>query len=156
GLEASGVRQIALASGVDDGGRIAITARVLRRACLVLGLLGAVLVVGLARPISTLTFGDDRYASGVALLGAAGWLRLVYGGQVALLRGMRRIGDLARGEVIGAFLGTLATVPLIYFWREDGVVPALLAAGAAMTLGSWWYARRVPIPRPPRASAAET
>lgn len=156
GLESSGVRQIAQAMGSGDGGRIALTAQVLRRACLALGVIGGALLVLLARPVSTLTFGGDDHAGGVALLGVVVFLRLVYGGRAALLRGLRRIGDLARMEVIGAFLGTLATIPLIYVWREDGVVPSLLAAAAAMALGSWWYARRVVHAQPdPVATGAQ-
>jgi len=145
GINSSGVRQIAEAAGTGDQQRIARTVVVLRRTAVLLGLIGALLLLLFARPISTFTFGTDTQAGAVALLSAAVFLRLVSDGQCALLQGMRRIPDLARIGVAGSLLGTLAGVPIVYWLREDGVVPALVAVAAGTTLTSWWYVRRVAV-----------
>src|SRR5271157_1555020 len=55
GINSSGVRQIAEAVGSEDADRIAQTTAVLRRTSVVLGLLGAVLLVMFSRQVSTLT-----------------------------------------------------------------------------------------------------
>lgn len=143
GIDGSGVRQIAQAVGTGDRDRIVLTVNVLRRVCRVLGALGAILLVVFSRQVSTVTFGSEEHAGLVALLSLAVFFRLINNGQAALLRGMRRIADLARMEVLGAFLATAISIPLIYFLREDGVVPSLVAAAAAMAFGSWWYSRKV-------------
>jgi enterobacterial common antigen flippase len=145
GLQSSGVRQIAQAVGANDAQQLARTAVVLRRTVLALGLLGALMMVLLARPISTLTFGHDGHADAVALLSVAVFFRLIADGQSALIQGMRRISDLAKIGMGGALFGTLAGIPLVYHWREDGVVPSLVAVAAVSALMSWHYSRKVVI-----------
>src|SRR6185503_3210517 len=74
GINTSGVRQIADAAGSGDTARIALTTLVLRRTALVLGLVGAVLLIVLAKPISILTFGSDRHSGAIAMLSVAVFL----------------------------------------------------------------------------------
>jgi len=102
GINSSGVRQIAESAGSGDAVRLARTVAVLRRVAMVLGLIGALLLVALAWPIAQLTFGNAEQAGAVALLSVAVFLRLVSDGQGALLQGIRRIGDMARVGVLGA------------------------------------------------------
>jgi antigen flippase len=148
GIQSSGVRQIAEAAGSRDPERIARTATVLRRISILLGLLGAVSLVVLARPVSQLTFGSHLQASSVALLSVAVFFRLVSAGEGALIQGMRRISDLARMNVLAALCGAVISIPLVYFFREQGVVPSLVAVAAVSVLISWWYGRKVQILAP--------
>ncbi len=64
GVNSSGVRQIAEAAGSGDEERMAQTAAILRRTSLVLGILGAVLLVIFAKPVAKLTFGNTERCSG--------------------------------------------------------------------------------------------
>jgi len=148
GINSSGVRQIAEAVGSGDTERIARTVTVLRRMSLLLGLLGGLLLVGFSGYISTLTFGTDHHASAVALLSVAVTLGLISAGQRALIQGLRRIPDLAMLGIVGAFIGTLITIPTVYFLGDDGVVPALVGVAATAVLTSWWYSRKVRIQLP--------
>lgn len=145
GVNSSGVRQIAESVGSGDSDRIARTIVVLRRTSIALGALGALLLVLFARPVSSLTFGTDAHASTVALLSVAVFLRLVADGQSALIQGMRRISDLAKIGVLGALFGTLVSIPIVYYLREDGVVPALVGVAGMSAVTSWWYSRKVRI-----------
>ena len=146
GINSSGVRQIAKSVGTGDTVRIARTVIVLRRTAVVLGLLGGVLLAAIAVPVSTLTFGSDHRAGAIALLGLAVFFRLVSDGRAVFLQGMRRIGDLARINVLGAVLG-LAFCPsgFIVWLRESGVALAVVAVAAATLCTSWWYSRSVRI-----------
>jgi PST family polysaccharide transporter len=148
GVNSSGVRQIAEAVGSSETERIARTAVVLRRTSVVLGILGAVLLVVFSRQISTVTFGDDQHAVAVSLLSLAVFFSLVSGGQGALIQGMRRIADLARMGILGSFFGLLISIPLVYFLREKGVVPSLIGIAAMTLITSWWYSRKVQIRLP--------
>jgi enterobacterial common antigen flippase len=73
---------------------------------------------------------------------------LVSAGQGALIQGMRRISDLAKMGVLGAVYGTVISIPMVYFLREDGVVPALVSAAAMSLITSWWYSRKVRVETP--------
>ena len=153
GINSSGVRQIAESVGSGDTARIARTVAVLRRTSVVLGILGAVLLAVFARQVSLLTFGDDQHTAAVALLSLAVFFTLVSGAQGALIQGMRRISELARMGVLGALFGAIITIPVVYFLRERGVVPALVGIAAMSIVTSWWYSRKVQIQAPVMTAA---
>lgn len=158
GLTNSGVRQIAEAVGSQDEQRIARTVLTLRRVAFYTGALGALLLLIFRGPVSRLTFGDELHAGPLALLALAVFFGDVSAGQAALVQGMRRIADLARMTVLGAFYGTLFSIPIIYFYRAEGVVPALVVVAGMSILTSWWYARKVkvrPIPMTLRETTHE-
>jgi antigen flippase len=146
GTSNSGVRQVAEAVGSGDADQVARTITVLRRLSLLLGVLGGVCLIVLARPISIVTFGSDQHASAVAILSIAVTLTLVSSGQRALIQGMRRIYDLAMLGVVGGLLGTVVSVPAVYFLGEDGIIFAVVGVAAASVSASWWYSRQVRIP----------
>jgi enterobacterial common antigen flippase len=147
GINSSGVRQIAEAAGTGDAQRLARTATTLRRVAFCSGAIGALLLLALSRPISWLTFKDYRHTGSVALLALAVFFADISQGQAALVQGMRRISDLARMSVLGAFYGTLFSIPILYFFHEKGVAPSLVCVAAASILTSWWYARKINIER---------
>lgn len=143
GINSSGVRQIAEATGSGDERRVARTAAVLRRTAIVLGLLGAAFLAVFSRQASLFTFGNEDHAWAITLLSLAVFFQLLAGGQGALIQGTRRIGDLARIGVIGALLGTLVGLPIAWFLREDGVAPFVVCVAAMSLLVSWWYSRKI-------------
>jgi PST family polysaccharide transporter len=148
GINSSGVRQIAEATASNNAERIALTTTVLRRTSIFLGLLGALFLVVFSRQVSTLTFGTNQHAAAISLLSLAVFFQVVSAGQSALIQGLRRIYDLAKIGVLGGLYGTLFSILLVYFLRDNGVVPSLVVV-ALMTLAlSWWYSRTVRITTP--------
>jgi PST family polysaccharide transporter len=152
GINTSGVRQIAEANGTGDTHRIARTVTTLRRVALLLGAIGALLLVIFCRPISKLSFGTYENAGSVALLAAAVFFGAVSAGQTALVQGMRRVRDLALTYLLGAAYGTVFSIVLVYlFWRagnpKAGVVPALVCTAAMGIVTSWWYSRKIKVER---------
>ena len=145
GVNSSGVRQIAEAAVSGDDRKIARTVAVLRRTSLVLGLIGAALLIACSRQVSTWTFGGPQKAASICLLSLAVLFQLVSYGQDALIQGMRRIADLARVGILGSILGTIISLPVIYFLRADGVALSFVIVAAMNILISWWYSRRIKI-----------
>lgn len=148
GVNSSGVRQIAEAVGSGDNDKIARTAIVLRRTAVVLGALGAALLVLFCRAISGWTFGTSEHSAAIAWLALAVFFGAVAGGQTALIQGMRRIADLAKMGVLGAIYGTIVGIALVYFLGERGIVPSLVAIAGMSVLTSWWFSRKVKFETP--------
>lgn len=148
GINSSGVRQIAESVGSGDTERIARTATVLRRVSIFLGMFGAVLLVIFAGPVSTFTFGNDQHTFAVTLLSLSVLFSTVSAGQGALIQGMRRISDLAKMGILGTLFGTIISIPMVYFFGEEGVAPSLVLVAAMTILTSWWYSRKIPISAP--------
>lgn len=147
GINASGVRQIAEAAGTDDETRIARTVITLRRVALISGLLGMVIVLALAPLLSRTTFGDNRHVFGLGLMSLTLLFSGISAGQTALLQGLRRLRDLAASQIAGTIFGALVSVALVWWLRDQGIVPYLVAISAFGILLSWWYARKVRVQR---------
>lgn len=147
GVNSSGVRQIAESVGTGDSTRIARTVAILRRTSIILGIFGAAFLLLFSRQVSKLTFGSTKEAVSVSLLSIVVLFRLISAGQGALIQGMRRIADLAKMSVLGAVFGVFTSIPLVYFFRERGVVPSLISVAAMTILTSWWYSRKIAVQR---------
>jgi enterobacterial common antigen flippase len=147
GINSSGVRQIAEAVGTGDAQRISRTVTTLRRVAFLLGVLGALLLAAFCLPVSRLSFGNYRHAGAIALLGLAVLFGSVSDGQIALVQGMRRIGDLARAKVFGALYGLLVSVPVVYIYGKAGIVPSLVCVTALGIAVSWCYSRKIRVER---------
>ncbi len=145
GVNSSGVRQIAEAVGSGDQDSVARTALVLRRSSLILGLLGAALLLVFSRQVATVTFGNTKQWGAVCLISLAVAFQLISAGQGALIQGMRRIGDLAKMNVIGALSGLVISVPVVYLLREKGIAVSLVLVAAMTIITSWWYSRKIQI-----------
>lgn len=143
GITASGVRQIAEAESSGEEMRLAVTVLVLRRTALGCGVLGALVLWASSGAVSRLTFGSEEHATSISILSIALFLSVVAGGQGALLQGTRRMKALASVSVYGALLGTIASVSIIFFAREKGIVPSLVASVMASIVLSWWFVRKV-------------
>lgn len=143
GLNASGVRQIAEAAGTNDDDRIARTVITLRRVAMISGVLGMVLVLALAPLLSRSTFGDNKHVWGIALMSLTLLFSGISTGQNALLQGLRRLRELAASQILGNIFGAAVSMALVWWLREQGIVPFLVAISAFGILLSWWYARKV-------------
>jgi antigen flippase len=155
GLGPSGVRQIAEASAANDPVRMARTVVALRRASLLAGIVGMLVGLALCLPLSHSTFGDAAHASDLALMALTLLLGCISAGQWALLQGLRRLGDLAKSQVWGAFWGMLGSVAIVYLLRDRGIAPYLVLSALITLVLSWWYARKIHVQQL-RLSWAET
>lgn len=149
GVNSSGVRQIAAAVSSGDTDVVARTTVVLRRVSILLGVIGALLLLVFSSKISALTFGSPQYSGAICLLSMAVFFRLVSAGQAALIQGMRRISDLAKMGVWGAVFGAIITIVVVFFFRERGIVPSLICGAAISILISWRYSRTIEVRVPP-------
>ena len=147
GIHSSAVRDISVSVGKGDQQAIGRTVLTLRRICWLTGLAGMTAMMLLSPMLSQLTFGNRDYTMDVAALGLIILFANLSGGQMALLQGTRRIGDMARTNISSAAVGTMAAVGLYATLQLRGIVPALLAASAAQLALSWFFARRVPVPK---------
>jgi len=143
GLDSSGVREVAEAHGSGDAERIARTIKTLRRVCWATGILGWILTATLSYPISVWTFGSGGRAWAVAILGATLLLNSIASGRNSVIQGTRRIGDLARLNVLGAIVSTLVAVGVYACLGEKGIVPVMIITASINLCFAWWFAKRI-------------
>ena len=143
GISSSGVRQIASAVGSGNQSTIAATVFTLQRVCIVLGVIGAVGLFLLRDQASRLAFGSAEHGSDIGLLSIILLFVALTGGQGALLQGMRRIGDLAKMNILGAAAGAVLSIPIVYIWGLQGIPAYMVLSAGVGALISWSFARRI-------------
>jgi len=147
GIQSSAVREIAAAVGIGDQQAIGRAVLTLRRISWLTGLIGMSAMMLLSPLLSQITFGHREHSIDIAALGLVILFANLSGGQLALIQGMRRIGDMARANVIGAALGTVAAFGFYSSLGLRGIVPTLITVAVFQLLISWYYARKVPVPQ---------
>ena len=154
GMGSSGVREIASSRG--DEATLSRVRRVLFAAHLIQGTLAMIAVWLLRERIAIWLFGDAVRATEVGLIGIAILIGLLAAAQTALLQGLRKIGDLGRVTVIGAFVGTLVGLAAVWLQGESGLIWFILVQPLAAVLIALHYTRRLPKPIAARLSLVET
>ena len=127
GVRNSSVRDISQAVEKRDSTLIARILTVVRRWSLWLGLGGALITMAIAPLLSRLTFGDFSHVWHYVALSAAVLFMALTNGEYAVLQGLSKLKKLAKVTVSGTIGGLLISIPMFYLWREDSVLPSIIA-----------------------------
>ncbi len=122
-IRQSSVRDIS--SATTDQARVAV-AHVVRRISIMLGVLGLVLTVLFSPLLSRWTFGGWSHTVDFLILAPVIFLSAVSCGEFAILQGMGELKRLAKASLCGTVAGVCATLPMIYFWRMEGILPLVV------------------------------
>jgi|ERR1035437_356100 O-antigen/teichoic acid export membrane protein len=155
GLGTSAVKDIAAAHGTDNKIKIATSVTVIRRLVWVTGTLGAVVTMVLSSWLSQLTFGNHNYTFAFIWISITLLLNQLSNGQIVLLRGMRRLQNLAKANLAGSTLGLIATIPLYYLWGINGIVPGIIVTSVISLALSWYFSHKIKI-EPVKVSYSRT
>jgi len=145
GLGTSSVKNVAEANVTNDSRKIALIVTVLRRWVWVTGLIGLFITLIFSSWLSKITFGNSNYTLGFIWISLSLLFNQISTGQLVLLQGMRKHKYLAQANMYGALLGLLVSLPIYYYWRLDGIVPAIIFTSLVTMLCSWYFAGKVTI-----------
>ena len=144
GMGTVGTRQIAEAAGRDDPQAIAVARRALFWGTLAMAVLGAWAFWLLRGLLAEHVLADSTLSDEVGWLALGIGLTVAAGSQLALLNGLRRIGDLARISVYSAMLATVLGVGALLLWGEQGLLVYLLLTPVSSFVVGLWYVNRLP------------
>lgn len=145
GLRTSAVRDISEANESGDFTKVSRVIIVLRRLVWITGFLGLIATFILAPFLSNVTFGSKEYAIAFRWLSVTLLFNQLASGQNVLLQGLRQLRFLAKANIIGAIISLLVSVPLYYFYKIDGIVPALITSSFVAMFIAWLFARKIKI-----------
>jgi antigen flippase len=146
GINSSAVREIARSNKDEDKLELRKTLFVFRWLIRVTGLLGALCLFFMANYFSIKAFGDVSKSSAFRWLSAIILLGSFTNGQYGLLQGLRKIKELALAKIIGVSIGTVVSIGLIYFLREEGIVPSIIIGSVTTVALSWYFVRKQGLP----------
>lgn len=101
----------------------------------------AIMVV-LRGPISIWMLGGREHAWTAALMSIALVFNIVAGVQTSLLNAHHRVKALAQSGVASSVIGAIASLGLVWKWREDGIVPAIIINSLVLLIVTTWMRRR--------------
>jgi antigen flippase len=143
GLSTSAVREIAQAKASNDATRLSVTRIALILSSIVLGFLGALMILIFCRPIAQLVMADPAYSIAIAVLGIGVWASTIHASQMALLNGLRRLADLTWVTALASFSGMVAAILAVFLWETDGVIIAVVSLPILSLSASCWFAYRI-------------
>jgi hypothetical protein len=108
-----------------------------------LSLLGAAVFWALSGWLARVVLDDPSRANDIAWLSLAVALTVAAGSQGALLTGLRRVGDLARINVLSGIVGAALGVAALWLWGEAGLLALVLVAPVATFLPGHVYVSRL-------------
>jgi O-antigen/teichoic acid export membrane protein len=145
GIGFSAIRDISQAVKTEDPIKVSKSIITLRRWVWISGISGIILVLIFSRQLSVYTFGDDSKILELCLLSSTILFGALGSGQLAILRGYRKIGTLAKANIYGAVLGFIVTIPLYFFFGVNGIVPVLIFTSLSNLTLSWWFSHKIKI-----------
>lgn len=135
----SALRDVARA-GRHDVGR---TVTVVRAWSLALGVGGGLLMCALAPALSLWSFGDTGHWWAFCALSLVPLSLTIAGCRQSVMQGLGMLGRLARASTFGAIVGIAATVPLVYWLRENAIIWVVVAYAVATLIGALIYSPRI-------------
>lgn len=143
GLETGAVKELSEAVATDTPHAVTKALVTLRR-CMWATAGAALLITLLIAPcLSIWSFGTKAYTLTFVILSIAVMFDVLNSGQIAALRGLRRIADLAKAKIMGAVSGLLIALPLFWIFAEHAIVLFLIITLGCSYLFSWIYARKI-------------
>ena len=126
GISMSAVRHISELTESGDEAQRAYYIKVVRAWSILAALLGVLVCVAIGPFLSSYTFAWGNHTLHFILLSPIVGMLAVTGGEMAILKGMRRLRPLALVSVWHVVLALVITVPLYYFFGETAIVPSLV------------------------------
>lgn len=133
GISFSGVRKLSEEYGTSHEEKINDAVCTIRAWSVGTGLFGTLLCAALAPFISKYVFDDAALRSALFTVSPIIFLMAVYGGEVAVMKGIRRLKEITVVSAVSSVLTLLITVALYFSLGLRGVPLALLLSTTAMT-----------------------
>ena len=125
GLSMSAVREISDAYEKDDKEKLQHAIKLIRSWSCLTALLGMFVCIVMSHWLDKWTFTWGDHTLHFILLSPVVALMALTGGETAILKGTRRLKQLAIISVYNVVLSLFVVVPLYYIWGESAIVPTL-------------------------------
>lgn len=139
GISFSAVRTVAEYADGSDDARLLSAVQTIRLWSVATALFGVVVCCLLSPFLSMIYFETPAEWGRFLLLSPIVFLLAVTGGELAILKGMRRLRQIAMQSVVNACACIFVTVPFFYLWGLDGIIPALIAVSVTTAITVLWF-----------------
>ena len=120
GVSFSAVKDVAECHAAGDAAATSRSVESVRVWCMITALFGTAVCLMLSPLISWLTFGNHDYTLSIALLSPMVGMLAVTGGEMAILKGLKRLKRVAFVSMLAAVASVVVYIPLYALWGKIG------------------------------------
>ena len=142
GLNNSAIRDIACTNVNSDKKQLIQIVTAISRWILCTSILGGIVTVCLSSWLSQLMFNNHDYTLGFCILSIGLFFAGMYKWYLAILQGMQQRLKLAKANIYGALGGLIFSIPILYFFRERGIVVSIVVSNFILLLISYTLIRK--------------
>lgn len=143
GISQSAVRDISEANNSNNANEFSRIITLANKVIIFTSCLGILITIILSPILSNTYFGDYSYTMAFVWLSFVVGLNVLNEGQLAILKGMRKMRAMAYASMYGSVIGLVAAVPFYYFFGRGGIIPSLIITALASLLLSNYYVRKI-------------
>lgn len=143
GISMSAVREISEAYEQGNEEKVQHIIKLVRVWSLLTALLGMFLCVALSPLLNKWTFNWGDHTIHFIFLSPVVALTAIMGGELAILKGTRKLKHLAVLSVYGVLGALVTSTPLYYIWKEKAIVPSLIIVALVQLLFAILYSYRI-------------
>ena len=142
GISFSAVRHVSALFDEGNDEKIQHFVKVVRAWSLLTAMIGMLACVAVG-PLMNYTFSWGDHTLHFVLLAPAVGLMSVTGGEMAILKGCRRLKALALIQVINVFIALILAVVVFSTFGQSGIVPVIVLMAFAMMMTTIWYSYKM-------------
>lgn len=147
GISMSAVRTVSEQFARGDKESVEHAVSVVRLWSLAAAILGTLLCMVCSPLLSWFTFSWNGHILHFLALSPVVGLTAITGGELAILKGMRKMRNLSVISVINLVSSLVISLPIYYFFRISGIVPSLVLMALAQALATIAYSFKVCPPK---------
>ncbi len=142
GLDKSAVKEISSHYKKGEETQAYRMIAILKRLVWMTAIIGAIFTVVFSGILSKFTFDSYEYTYTFMWLGLAVVFNQLAMSNFAILQGLRKLAFLAKANIYGSIAGLMITIPLYYYLKLDGILPAIVITSGFVFLFAYVFARR--------------
>lgn len=140
GIDQSAVREI---SKNNDQESIGKTIWVFKKTMIFLSLFGTLIVIIFSKEISLSLFNTPKYHLGVIIVSFYIFFKAIFRSNYSILNGLREIKGLAKSQIIGSFIGAVASIIFVYIYKDSGIPLFILISIITLAISSQFYVKKL-------------
>lgn len=143
GVNQSAVKDVSEAHNSNNEYKLSRVISVTNKVVIATSLLGTIITIILSPFLSQWGFSDNLHVWAFIFLSIAVGFDIFVDNQLAILKGMRRLRDLAKASLYGAFIALVVGVPFFFIFGINGIVPSIVVSAIVTAIVSSLYVHRI-------------
>jgi O-antigen/teichoic acid export membrane protein len=143
GLGSSSVKDISFTNENFGFEKVNKITTVVKNFLLLTGIIGALFTALFSKNLSEYFFGNIKYTTSFIWISISVFFTQISSGQSAILQGLKKINYIAKGNLMGSLSGFLFSIPIYYFFKIEGILPAIILSSILTFLFLFIFTKKI-------------